>query len=33
MINGVFIRTAWDHNGRAHYEKVMTSEEMTLAQV
>ncbi|TFJ86976.1 hypothetical protein NSK_001310 [Nannochloropsis salina CCMP1776] len=32
MINGVFTRTDWDHNGRAHYEKVMTSEEMTLAQ-
>ncbi|KAM3569762.1 hypothetical protein VYU27_008142 [Nannochloropsis oceanica] len=31
MLNGVFVRTDWDHNGRAHYEKVMTQDEVALA--
>ena len=31
MLNGVFTRTDWDHNGRAHYEKALSNEEMALA--
>ncbi len=29
----MFSRTDWDHNGRAHYEKAMTQDEVTLAMV